>query len=188
MSKTVFVIRHCKATGQEPDAPLTAQGEEQARELAEQLAPLGIQRIVSSPYRRAVQSVAPLAEQLGLPVHTDGRLVERMLSGVPLDDWLTPLQASFDDRDLCLDGGESSNAASERALAALEDILAHGAQTSALVTHGNLMALLLGHFDKRPGFVFWQGLSNPDVYRLDIADGVGNVTRVVPQKDAKSTK
>jgi 2,3-bisphosphoglycerate-dependent phosphoglycerate mutase len=35
-----------------------------------------------------------------------------------------------------------------------------------IVTHGNLLALLLRHFDDRPGFAAWDALTNPDLYRM----------------------
>jgi len=37
----LFLIRHCKATGQHPDADLTSEGQEQAQALAEFLAEFG---------------------------------------------------------------------------------------------------------------------------------------------------
>jgi 2,3-bisphosphoglycerate-dependent phosphoglycerate mutase len=46
----LFLIRHCSALGQEPEAPLSSEGEQQAQELARFLAEYGITRIVSSPY------------------------------------------------------------------------------------------------------------------------------------------
>jgi broad specificity phosphatase PhoE len=57
----ILWIRHCSTSGQEPEAPLTDAGHHQARELTQLLMGFGIMRIVSSPYRRAVQSVEPFA-------------------------------------------------------------------------------------------------------------------------------
>jgi 2,3-bisphosphoglycerate-dependent phosphoglycerate mutase len=166
MESTVYLIRHCKAAGQEPDAPLTAAGFEQARGLADGLAPLGIDRIVSSPFLRARQSIEPLAAKLGIAVETDDRLVERVLSGPSLADWQVHLERSFADLDLALPGGESSRAAMIRAVAALDAAALDGHPCIALVTHGNLMALLLKHVDPRVGFPEWKQLANPDVYTL----------------------
>lgn len=33
-------------------------------------------------------------------------------------------------------------------------------------THGNIMVLIMNHFDSRYGYSFWKGLAMPDVYRL----------------------
>jgi 2,3-bisphosphoglycerate-dependent phosphoglycerate mutase len=178
VSKTVYIVRHCKAAGQAPDAPLTSDGLAQAVQLADRLAELPIQRIVSSPFRRAIQSIAPLAERLALPVATDERLAERVLSAAELPNWLVALEATFDDLDRCFEGGESSRAAMQRAVAVVREIELHPADTIVLVTHGNLMALLLKHFDRRIGFAEWRGLSNPDVYRVVLAPERAQIARV----------
>jgi 2,3-bisphosphoglycerate-dependent phosphoglycerate mutase len=102
-----------------------------------------IQRIVSSPYARATQSIAPLAQRLDLPIITDERLTERVLSISDLADWMIALRASFDDPDLCFLGGESNRAATQRVVAVLNDVVANSVRTSVIVTHGNLMTLLL---------------------------------------------
>jgi 2,3-bisphosphoglycerate-dependent phosphoglycerate mutase len=108
--------------------------------------------------------VAPLARRLGLPIREDGRLGERVLAAADLPDWLTHLERAFADPDLRLPGGETSREAAARAAAAVAAALASGARTPLIVTHGNLMTLLLQRFDHQYGFAQWQALSNPDVY------------------------
>ncbi|MBV9209981.1 MAG: histidine phosphatase family protein [Acidobacteria bacterium] len=166
--KTLYVVRHCKAEGQEADAPLTPEGVAQSNSLADALATAKIERIISSPYRRATQSVAPLARRLNLAVELDSRLVERVLCSSSRPDWQELLCASFSDLDLSFEGGESSREAMQRALAVVGEIEKHAAQNTVLVTHGNLMALLLKHFDDSIGFAEWHALSNPDVYRVGL--------------------
>jgi 2,3-bisphosphoglycerate-dependent phosphoglycerate mutase len=164
----LYLVRHCSTTGQEPDAPLTAEGLIQADALAERLGTQQPTRIVSSPYRRAVDSIRPLAERLALPLEIDERLRERVLGATPTPDWRASLRASYDDPDVCFPGGESSRAALERALAAIADATPVAGST-VVVTHGNLLSLLLSHLDARDGFETWHALTNPDIYR--VADG-----------------
>lgn len=164
--KQLFVIRHCSATGQEPDAPLTAEGLAQAEALATHLETAGIDRIVSSPMLRARQTAAPLARRLGLPVEMDDRLSERVLSSTPRPDWLARLEDSFADHDLCLEGGESLRTAMARIGACVEEIWQGSAAAPAIVTHGALMAALLVHYDPAFGFAGWRALTNPDLFRL----------------------
>ncbi|CAM3171782.1 hypothetical protein DESA109040_00705 [Deinococcus saxicola] len=117
--------------------------------------------MVSSPWARAVDTARPLAQALGLSIETDERLTERVLSGRDLPHWQTALQASFALPALKLPGGESGTAAKARALAALEDAQdPHG--LSAVFTHGNLLALLLGL-----DYGGWADLKNPDVWRFN---------------------
>ena len=61
-------------TGRPADPPLTAHGERQAAELATYVAELDttpIRWIRTSPYYRCVQTIAPCATQLNLPVTCD---------------------------------------------------------------------------------------------------------------------
>jgi 2,3-bisphosphoglycerate-dependent phosphoglycerate mutase len=166
--KTLYLVRHCKAEGQGADAPLTPEGVAQSNSLADLLAHADIERIISSPYTRATQSIAPLSRRLNLGVELDTRLVERVLCSDPRPDWQEHLFASFADLDLRLEGGESGREAMLRAVAVVTDIRRHAARNTLLVTHGNLMALLLKHFDDSIGFAEWRALSNPDVYHVDL--------------------
>ena len=166
--KTIYIVRHCQAEGQEDGAPLTADGLAQADRLADLLTDSQIERIISSPYIRAKDSVAPLAQRLKLRVELDERLVERVLCAASITDWQQHLEASFRDLDLCLEGGESSRAAMQRIVSVVDEIQKHSAETTLLATHGNLMALLLKYFDNAVGFTEWQKLTNPDVYRVNL--------------------
>jgi 2,3-bisphosphoglycerate-dependent phosphoglycerate mutase len=178
VSRTIYIVRHCEAVGQSPDAPLTREGVAQATQLADRLAGLLIERIISSPFLRATQSIVPLAQRLGLPIATDARLAERILCTANLPDWLAVLQSTFDDLDRCFEGGESSRTAMQRGAAVVSESELHAADVTLLVTHGNLMTLLLKHFDQRIGFVEWQRLTNPDVYRVVLAPERAEILRV----------
>ncbi|TML85924.1 MAG: histidine phosphatase family protein [Actinobacteria bacterium] len=77
-----IVLRHARAgersewEGDDRLRPLDEKGRRLALRLVGELAPLGVTRIVSSPYVRCTQTVEPLAAELGLPVETDDRLAE----------------------------------------------------------------------------------------------------------------
>jgi len=78
----VFVVRHAAAgdrdawEGDDRLRALSKKGWKQARAIAEQLQPLGVRRLISSPYVRCVQTLEPLAERLGVKVEEDERLAE----------------------------------------------------------------------------------------------------------------
>jgi len=84
----MIVLRHCQSefnlhftrTRRDPgiiDAPLTEAGLHRAAELAGELSGETISRIIVSPYRRALQTVAPTAARLGLPVTVTSLVGER---------------------------------------------------------------------------------------------------------------
>jgi 2,3-bisphosphoglycerate-dependent phosphoglycerate mutase len=167
----VVLVRHAAAAGQQADASLTVDGHHQARALAHFLPRLQIERVICSPLRRAVESIDPFCTQAGLRVETDPRLVERVLSVGNVLDWREHLCRSFVELDHCLDGGESSRTAQERGMSVVREALV-STRRCALVTHGNMLALMLKWADATVGFEFWSGLSNPDVFVLHV-DGHG---------------
>jgi 2,3-bisphosphoglycerate-dependent phosphoglycerate mutase len=64
------------------------------------------------------------------------------------------------------EGGESSQEAMNRIVGVVEKVFEEGSENTIVVTHGNLMSLLLKYFNNKFGFEDWQNLSNPDVFLL----------------------
>jgi broad specificity phosphatase PhoE len=77
---SLLLIRHARAghrdawEGDDRVRPVDERGRAQSDGLIEALAPFRIDRIVSSPYLRCVQTVEPLAEALGLEIELDEQL------------------------------------------------------------------------------------------------------------------
>ncbi|OMF16725.1 histidine phosphatase family protein [Paenibacillus amylolyticus] len=165
--QSIYLIRHAKATGQEPHAELTAEGLRQAEKLADILAHYSITYIVSSPWKRAVQTAMPLGAATLQHIHTDERLQERILSSVNLPNWMDVLKRTYDDLDWVEEGGESSRTAAARGMSLLEELWSRPEQHGAVVTHGNLLSLLIREYESSFGYEEWTKLSNPDVYVLE---------------------
>lgn len=179
MKKIIYLVRHCQATGQAADAPLSSEGIEQAEALAEFLSEAEIGRIVSSPFVRALKSIDPLSMRSNIEIRLDERLIEAALSTIDYSDWDRKLRDTFSDFELSFEGGESSRAATTRALAALDDaLLPDTDHPIAVVTHGRLLTLILRHFDSKYGFEEWQNLTTPDVFRLIIKENESRVERI----------
>ena len=168
----MLLIRHCQSSGQDPDAALTETGRKQAEALARFLSDYPIDMIVSSSYTRAKQSIEPFAANVGLPIHSDHRLIERTLSGSPIDNWREVVRDSFGDLELRIPGGESAREVLDRGWAAITELLDGGHRLPIAVTHGNLLSLILNSLDPNFGYDGWEALSNPDVFALkEAADG-----------------
>ena len=164
--RQLLLVRHCQAAGQRSNAPLTDEGWRQARELADFLSDRPIDCIVASAFTRAQQSIAPLAANRGLTVRIDPRLNERLLSPTPIPNWRDIVRDSFTDWDRRAPGGESAREVLARGWAALNDRLNSGHHLSVVVSHGNLLGLILHSVDTDFGYNDWQRLTNPDLYDL----------------------
>src|SRR5207302_1713239 len=85
---TVYLLRHADAGERDawagPDhlRPLSESGRQQADQLVDVLGDREIGKVISSPYVRCVETVAPLAERLDLKVEEDDALAE----GADIDD------------------------------------------------------------------------------------------------------
>ena len=176
----VYLLRHAQARWS-PDEmrPLSPEGTRAAEELADHLAALPITHIVSSDRLRAQQTVAPLAKRLALPVVLEPELRERRLTTPALPAGLFRGEEAFRDAvratwktpRFARPGGESNAAAQSRGVAVLQRLRrAHNDGRIVVSTHGNLLTLILQHFDPSIGFEFWASLRMPDIVILTIDD------------------
>ncbi len=83
---TILVLRHADAgsrgdwEGRDHLRPLSGRGRQQADRLVEQYRARRIERILTSPFTRCIQTVQPLADARGLPVEEEDAIAE----GAPL--------------------------------------------------------------------------------------------------------
>jgi 8-oxo-dGTP diphosphatase len=78
----LYLVRHAKAgerrlwDGDDVERPLSSKGRKQSALLAERLAGLGVTTLHSSPYRRCVETLEPLAAVLDRAIEIEHRLCE----------------------------------------------------------------------------------------------------------------
>jgi len=178
MEQNIYIIRHCKAEGQYPDAALTEEGNGQTRELAEFLKDIQVDRIISSPFLRAKETIKPFAQKAGMEVEIDSRLAERHLDPSIVPDWLEWMRNSFTDLNLRDAGSESGYEATRRIAGVINDIIASDVENTVVVTHGGMITMLMHQYDESIGFEQWKNLSNPDVYAMKITDDHVSFNRI----------
>jgi broad specificity phosphatase PhoE len=159
METEIFLIRHAithwhgesRVLGQN-DIPLDDAGIAQAQALAQALVRVPFARIISSPLKRALQTASLLGEATHRQVTPDPRLTDMRVGeweGMTYAD----LAKREDYRALIADpsmatipGGETFEAARNRALDAVSE--AHDASGGplAVVTHCDIVRLLLCHY------------------------------------------
>jgi 2,3-bisphosphoglycerate-dependent phosphoglycerate mutase len=169
---TIYLVRHAEslpsADVPEPEWPLSARGQQQALALVSVMQALAIHTIYSSPYPRALHTLAPLASALGKQVIAEPALRERVLARRNLGDEFWPvIERYWADADFALPDGESNRACARRMAQAIDGLAArHRGETIALASHGNALALYLGTIDPSFGYEQWRAMRNPDLFRI----------------------
>ena len=192
MKTTLFMIRHAQSPfifGQERTRELSERGKLDANKITEQLKQETIDVIVSSPYKRAIQTIEGIANEHQMEITIFEGLKERPIKGaykLSAEEIEQAIKKSYDDKDYCLPGGETTRQAQERAIPVIKQLLTDYEGKSIVVgTHGNIMTIMMNYFDEQYGYDFWINTSKPDIYKLIFNDDVlVAVERVWEQDDA----
>ena len=156
----VYFIRHCQPDTSVHDdlsRPLTEKGLADRARVEAYLADKAIDAVLSSPCRRAVDTVAGFADTHGLTVSTDPRLREREV-GTWVADFERYARSQWADYDFALENGESLNQVAARCMDALYDILREfEGKNVAVGFHGTALCVLIHRFVPDFGFEsFWE--------------------------------
>ncbi|MDN7246887.1 histidine phosphatase family protein [Planococcus shenhongbingii] len=169
----LYFVRHAHSdyTPDELGRPLSEKGAEDAKKVAEALKGEKISRVISSPYKRAIQTVEGISREINLEIELLDGFRERLLSSEPAAEFQSAILKAWEDEQFAFEGGESNQAARARGVKEVLEILQHyEGERIAIGTHGNIMVLIMSYFDSRYGFQFWQQLGMPAVYCLSFED------------------
>ncbi len=152
----VYFVRHARPNFENHDdmtRELTERGLSERLLATDFLLDKNVSAVLSSPYRRAVETVQPLADALGLPIETVDGFRERRVDGSWIEDMDAFTRRQWADFDYRLPDGESLSEVQKRNVAALEDVLSRCAgRTVAVGAHGTALSTLLNHFDPAFGY------------------------------------
>jgi 2,3-bisphosphoglycerate-dependent phosphoglycerate mutase len=152
--------------GQERTRSLTDKGVADAHKVGMILHNEIIDCYVSSPYKRAIQTIENAAGDYEIELFEDLR--EREIGRIPDNKFKESKLQVYEDFEFSFPEGESSNDAQHRAITVLLDLLqAYEGKKIVLGTHGDIMTLMLNYFDKTYHYDFWESTTIPDVYKLD---------------------
>ena len=147
---------------------LTAEGQTRCAALAAQLRPYHITRIATSDEPKAVATAQLLSVHLetAAPLAIEPDFRETRRETAPYFDsegeFHAAVHAAMTRPDEVLFGEESFSDARRRITLALGRAMnAHHSETLAVVTHGTIMSLLLGHISETDPFEIWRGLGMP---------------------------
>jgi probable phosphomutase (TIGR03848 family) len=184
---TLFLIRHGLTAqtgktlyGQTPGIELDHRGRAQAEDLADRLLPVRLTAIYSSPLERCMQTVEPLAAAQRLTVTPRHGLIEmdagawtgrRLTSLRRLKAW-SVVQAS--PSTFRFPGGEGFADALHRVEDEVASIVRrHRRGRVALVTHGDIARMLIGHLSGAPLDAFQRIVVDTASVSVVSMDGAG---------------
>ena len=169
MLTNLYFVRHAHSsyTPDELGRPLSERGFADANTVTELLKRETIDHVISSPYRRAIQTVEGIARYINKEIEIVDDFKERLLSQEPVENFSLAIAKVWEDFDFSWEGGESGNIAQKRGVHAVLQVLENNAGKNIVIgTHGNIMVLIMNYFDSSYGFEFWRKLEMPDIYKL----------------------
>jgi len=165
----LYFVRHAHSTytPDELNRPLSERGFTDATMITKILKTEEIDIVVSSPYKRAVQTVKGIAEYINTEVEIIDGFKERTLTTVSANDFAAAITKVWEDYNFSWEGGESNFVAQKRGVETTFNILErYKGENVVIGTHGNIMVLIMNFFDRQYDFSFWQNLDMPDIYKL----------------------
>ena len=170
---TIYMIRHAKSPfvlGQERTRELSPEGIIDVKKVTAIMNNKKIDLIVSSPYKRAIQTIEEIATNKDIEVTVYEQLRERQLKGaykLTENEIQKAIKTSFEDIDFHLTDGESIRDVQNRAIPVIKNLLNnYKGKTIIIGTHGNVMTIIMNYFNKSYGYEFWKNTSKPDIYKL----------------------
>ncbi|MBQ5782791.1 MAG: histidine phosphatase family protein [Oscillospiraceae bacterium] len=148
---TLYFIRHAEPNYDNPDdmtRELTENGLRDRYKAKDFLADCGIDLVLSSPYKRSVDTVRPIADAIGQQeIETYYDLRERTVC----DEWLYCFddyaKNQWSDFSYKLEGGECLGEVQARNVAAINEILKkYGGRTIAIGSHGTALSTIIHHY------------------------------------------
>ena len=152
----IYFVRHAEPNYKNHDdasRELTEKGLRDCALVTAFLKDKNISAVFSSPYKRAVDTVQPFADEMHLPVYTDPDFRERRVDSVWIEDFESFSRQQWADFDYRLTDGETLRTVQTRNYAALNRILKdHAEEAVAVGSHGTALSTLIRYFDPTYGF------------------------------------
>ncbi|MFT8324017.1 MAG: histidine phosphatase family protein [Lentilactobacillus hilgardii] len=155
-STNIYFVRHALpdySWTNDEIMPLTKTGENDSIEVLNVLKNIKFDFCISSPYKRTLQTIEPLALYKKLAIHTDKRLKERLRGEVGSNE-AGLLKQRWQDFSFHENDGESMDSLQKRNVAALREILtSHRNENILFATHGAALSSILNYLNPNFGYL-----------------------------------
>ena len=153
---TIYFIRHC-----EPDfsikcdleRPLTKKGTNDSLKILNYLKDKKIDKILSSPYKRAIDTLKPFSDYINKNIELIEDFRERQISNCWIEDFKSFSKKQWEDFNFKLTDGESLKEVQDRNINSLKYVLkTYNNKNIVIGTHGTSLSTILNFYNSSYGY------------------------------------
>lgn len=174
---TVYFVRHAEVE-YEPAVedhlrPLSSDGLLKTNDIIKYFDNKQIDSVISSPYKRAVQTVQGISNKRQIEIKIYEDLRERKISSGHINDFNDFAYKQWMNHDFKFENGDSLNETRIRAIKVLEEIIkVYNSKTIVIGTHGTILSVILNHYDNNFGYEKWKAMKMPEIYKLELENRI----------------
>ncbi len=162
MMTTVYFVRHAEPNYQNHDdrlRELTEKGLRDRKLVTEYLSGIPVDVVVSSPYKRAVDTVSDFAGHYGYHIEMVEDFRERRVDSGWIEDFRAFSQKQWEDFDYKRSDGETLREVQARNIRALMDLLRrYPGKTIVVGSHGTALSTIIQYFRRDFGFADFENI------------------------------
>ena len=163
---TVYFIRHAEPNYKNHDdqsRELSPKGLQAAQDLPRFFENITIDAFYSSPFKRAIDTILPLAKSREKEIDTIDKFRERQISKIWIEDFSRFAKTQWQDFTYHLDNSESLKQVQTRNIEALNNLLVkHPHQTLVIGSHGTALSTIVNYY--QPSFDYEDFLAIQHVF------------------------
>ncbi len=153
---TIYFVRHAEPnynTHKTEERGLSEKGLADRRFVTKYLWDKNIDAVVSSPYKRAYDTVKDFADSKGMAIDIVDDFRERKIADIWIEDFKAYAAKQWSDFEYKLENGECLREVQERNIAALNSLLnKYSGQAVAIGTHGTSLSTIIDYYDNSFGY------------------------------------
>lgn len=163
---TIYFVRHAESNhkvGDNATRPLTEKGMRDRAIASEYLKDKKINRVLSSPFKRAIDTVADFSEKNDLEIELIDDFRERKSD----TDWMRDtdfwpfIERQWNDFNYKLSDGECLHEVQDRNIRALNDVLIRYSGENVIIgTHGTALSTIINYYDNTYGYADFMNMVN----------------------------
>lgn len=161
---TVYFVRHAEPNYEnhnDINRELTWKGKEDRKLVTAFFSDKRVDAILSSPYKRAIQTVEHLADSLGVKVTLVADFRERKVDSGWIENFDGFAAKQWEDFTYKMSDGESLQEVQRRNIRALNDILEeYKGQTLVIGSHGTALSTIVNYYDSNFRYADFQRIQH----------------------------